>query len=392
MVHLLRFMRGQVRFTVQGGFAQRLLNLCTRAQLSLWEIVPTPFGFTACANASDYRAICRLAKRVGAKVRIAEKSGLRFWIFQNRKRWGMFLGGAGFAALLCTMSLFVWTIRFEGLAGMEETVLRYQLAQLGVREGVRHSTIDADYVERSMMVQNDALSWIAVNVQGSTVTVKLKERTVPMESAHSVEHPANIVALHGGIVREVQTYTGQEVVQIGDTVAAGDLLISGVVEFQNGKSAVRRATGRVVIEHDAALEAAVPLREKVLVPTEEVIQQCALEVLGKRIPLSLQGPPKEPSRPYAAQKRLTVFGVQLPVTLHLTAYQLLEEQLLCRSEEEARQQAEEELQLLEELQLQNAEVLERTVTGRLEDGVFILSGRYLVQEDAGVQREFSVGS
>lgn len=390
IVRIIRYIRGYVRFRAQGGFAQRLISLCVNERVRLWDIKANDLGFEANTFARDYKRMPKLAKKTSTRVRVIQKCGLWYLAFQNRKRWGLMLGTVSFIALLSLLSLFVWTVEIEGCVTIPEEQLRAQLSELGVREGVLHSSIEADTVQRSMLVQNEGLSWIAVNVEGSAVHIKVKERVYPPDKVHDHSRPANVVALYGGVVREIEVYTGQGVVQKGDTVAAGDLLISGIIEMQNGRTAIKRATGKVMVERSEILSTAVPLEQYVMAPEQSPVTRRSIELMGLNIPLYISPAPSENVNVYEASKRIEVFGVRLPIAIKNTTYEKLTETKLVLTEEQARQQAERELVELEKTQLVGAEILEKNAAARLEDGVFLLECRYRICEDVGILKEFLI--
>ena len=124
------------------------------------------------------------------------------------------------------------------------------------------------------------------------------------------------------------------------------MLIGAIVETTNGRSSVKQASGRVMIEHEEDLAVAVPLTEQMLLPTGEVRQVRSLEFCGLEIPL---GPdPVGETRAETREHRLTAFGTPLPVVLIVREHSLLEEQEVTRTEAEAEALAEQQLAELEQ--------------------------------------------
>ena len=287
------------------------------------------------------------------------------------------------------LSRFLWVVRIDGtLEHYTEAQLREQLREYGLREGTLVSELDAASIEQSMMIANDDLAFIAVNLRGSTAEVIVRPRTRIEEEPGTGGQPANVVSLYDGVVRSIEVYSGTPQVKVGDTVCAGDLLIGAIVETTNGRSSVKQASGRVMIEHEEDLAVAVPLTEQMLLPTGEVRQVRSLEFCGLEIPL---GPdPVGETRTETREHRLTAFGTPLPVVLIVREHSLLEEQEVTRTEAEAEALAEQQLAELEQTQLGQAEVLERVLTGTVDGNVFLLRGHYLVLEDAALERQFEV--
>lgn len=385
-----RALTGRVRFQAEGGFALRLPGECARAGIWLENLTLTPLGFIAEVRPSDYKRIARLAKKTRTRVHLLEKHGLGLWWFHHRERRWFFLGLAAGLALIVLWGRFLWVIDIDGeLEHYTEADLRVQLASFGLREGAVTAELDPGWIEREMMIANDDLAFIAVNFRGSLAEVIVRQRERAEPEPGTGGRPANVVSLYDGVVRSVEVTSGSPQVEVGDTVRAGDLLISAIVETQNGVSTVHQASGRVLIEHEAYLSTAVPLAEEVLVPTGERRVCRSLTLFGMELPLSF-GSPAGPYLLTAREKQLSAFGVPLPVQLTVREYRLAERTERHHTEAEAEALAEEALQALEAEQFSDAEILERVPSGRLEGDTFLLTARYLLLEDAALERSFEV--
>lgn len=387
MDQLYRRFRGTVRFTAEGGHALRMPGLLAADGIPLYGVTPTDLGFEAEIAAEHYRKAAKAARRTGTRIRLREKHGISFWLFQNRKRRGLFAGILAAVLVMAFLSRFLWVVRIDGtLEHYTEAQLREQLREYGLREGTLVSELDAASIEQSMMIANDDLAFIAVNLRGSTAEVIVRPRTRIEEEPGTGGQPANVVSLYDGVVRSIEVYSGTPQVKVGDTVCAGDLLIGAIVETTNGRSSVKQASGRVMIEHEEDLAVAVPLTEQMLLPTGEVRQVRSLEFCGLEIPLGSD--PVGETRTETREHRLTAFGTPLPVVLIVREHSLLEEQEVTHTEAEAEALAEQQLAELEQTQLGQAEVLERVLTGTVDGNVFLLRGHYLVLEDAALERQF----
>ncbi len=382
---------GMVRFSAAGGHALRMLPLCAQNGIILRDIKATDLGFEASVRIPDYRKVAGYARKTGTKLHILEKRGWQIWLFQNRRRYGLFAGLLAAAGLLYALSRFIWIIEISGtLENFSSWEIKEQLRQFGLYEGVLASSLTAEDIERGMMVYNDDLAFIAVNIRGSAVEVIVRQRTRTPSKEHDDSTPANVVSLYDGVVRSIEVYTGRGQVQAGDTVRAGDLLISAVAETQNGRSALKHATGKVLIEHEADLSVAVPLNEPIMVPTGGSKTVRFLEVCGREFPVLPYSLGEQEYEVLEREKQLTAFGTALPVVLRTREYRFLTPGRLQRTEREAADLAEEKLLELESAQLSGAEILQRTLTGRVDGNSFLLTAHYLVLEDAALEKDFSI--
>ena len=386
---LYRHAHGTVRFAAEGGHALRMPSLLSADGIPLYHVTPTDLGFEAEVDARHYRQAAKAARRTGTRIHLLQKIGLPFWLFRNRERWGVVAGALLAVLVMAFLSRFLWVVQIDGeLEHYTEAQLRSQLRDYGLREGSVLSGLDASAIEQSMMIANDDLAYIAVNFRGSTAEVIVRPRVRAEPAPGTGGQPANVVSLYDGVVRSVEVYAGIPQVQVGDTVRAGDLLIGAIVETANGRSSIKQAAGRVKVEHEETLSAAVPFTEQQLRPTGEVRRVRSLVFCGLEIPL---GPtPSGEVRTEIQERQLPAFGTPLPVVLRLQKHHLLQEQEVIRTEAEAAALAEKKLTELEQTQLGQAEIRERVLTGRTEGNTFLVEAHYLVLEDAALERQFEV--
>ncbi len=367
MTRLLRYLRGTVKIRVTGGFVERFINLCAHNGIPLWKAHRTGGVYTAVTLAGKYKAMRPLAKTAGVKLRLAGKYGLPFIRIRYRRRWGLLVGLVAIVVMLLFMSAFIWSIRIEPTQTVEEYVLRENLAQLGVRVGALRRDLDARDIERQMLLRVPELSWIALNITGSGVTVELTERTAPPDAV-DVTIPHNVIATASGQIKAMEVYEGQALVKVGDAVAAGDILVSGLVESTGALGGpvttvrMAHARARVVAEIAETVEIVVPLQTTELqpAPNAAVIRHQSLNLGLVVIPLSVGAPPKEPYKREQAETPLRLLGQSLPFSLRQTIYLPLREVSVTRTPEEALAKAQDDMIVEEKLRYSDCEILQRT--------------------------------
>jgi len=104
IIKLLRRLRGFVRFSLKGGFPERLISLASREGIKIRDIHKTNEGISAYASASDYKRLRRHARNCGCRMRVERKYGLPFFFQRNRKRKGLLLGAVAALILLILFS------------------------------------------------------------------------------------------------------------------------------------------------------------------------------------------------------------------------------------------------------------------------------------------------
>ena len=93
------------------------------------------------------------------------------------------------------------------------------------------------------MLNTDKFSWASFNVQGSVLTVELKKS----KNINKTKSPTNLSAGYDGVIKKIDVKSGTSMVKVGDAVAKGDLLVSGIVENLNSTSYVN-SKGTIIAE------------------------------------------------------------------------------------------------------------------------------------------------
>jgi similar to stage IV sporulation protein len=110
-----------------------------------------------------------------------------------------------------------------------------KLAGYGIKPGTVKYGIDTKKLAGSLMLDIKELSWVGVTVKGTKVKIQVDERFLPPPMVPKTE-PCNIVARRDGIIKSIVSKAGFDVAKAGDTVAKGQLLVTGVVPGRDEKA------------------------------------------------------------------------------------------------------------------------------------------------------------
>ena len=83
-----------------------------------------------------------------------------------------------------------------------------------------------------MVLQISELSWVSFEIRGTRAKLFVEERRQP-PSLIPRNMPCNIIAKRDGLISSIVVKNGQEMVEEGDTVIKGQLLVSGVIENEH---------------------------------------------------------------------------------------------------------------------------------------------------------------
>ena len=230
---LIRYCRGTLQFTAAGPYPERFLNLCSGGGVGLWNTRRTAEGVTACCAQCHRSRLEYYAQKSGCRLETVRCTGMKSTARRYRRRTGLWVGAALLAEGLLVMGRFVWRVEIRGTEQLDPAVITAALAEYGVHPGVLARKIDARTVERRMQIRFAEIAWITVNVEGSRVTAILEE-AVPPPAVVEDGIPTNLIAGETGFITRVEVQNGNAVVKPGDSVLAGDLLVSGIMDNQMG--------------------------------------------------------------------------------------------------------------------------------------------------------------
>ncbi len=281
MLQLLRYLRGYVKFIITGSFPQRIINSCKIQKIPLWDIVPKDKSISAKAYAKDYKRIKHLRKSRNTKFAISEKHGIPFSLSKLKKRYGILLGAAASLILLSFLTSRIWIINVNTENPALKTEILSCLESLGIKKGVKSSSIDVKNAQRKLMILENKLAWDSLNIKGCKLMVETSEKENPPPKEFSKEKHSDIIAECDGHIVYMEIRNGQSLCQKGDTVGKGDILVSGTMVDQYGGIRCVYSTGKVYALCSQSITAAVPKKEKLPVPTEKSFSQYRF-ILGDR--------------------------------------------------------------------------------------------------------------
>ena len=245
---------GAVRLELTGSFPEGFLNACAMEGLTLWEMrVRDACTLELSAYETEMPELEKLAARCGCEWRLLAEKGGKGSRRRLRRRSLLLLSLALSGLLLLASSLFLWEIELQGNQKLTEGEVRRALAACGVTEGSFWPSISTDLVRSRMLTELPELGWMTVNISGSRALVLLSERREKPE-IYRERQPGDVVAAEGGIVRRASVLEGTALVKPGQTVAAGELLVSGWRESLSGEG--RWVCARAEIEADTVREIA----------------------------------------------------------------------------------------------------------------------------------------
>lgn len=289
MKRLMNFLRGMVTLTVTGPFPERLINLCAQEEIDFWAVTWLDMNTLRLTTRRRTLTLLReLAERVGCQIQVEGRRGLPDFLLRFRKRYAFLVGLTLSLCAVAVLSQFVLTIEVTGNERVPTAVILTQLRQLGVKTGVYGPSIERQQVAQEALLKLEELSWMGINLHGTRLEVIVRER-IPAPERVDEKGYYDIVAEADGIITQVEAELGDAVVKEGDTVLAGETLISGTVTMeppqysdQPARYYQTHARGRVWARTWRTLTAAIPVQAEVKAYTGERVNGWTIEWMGRR--------------------------------------------------------------------------------------------------------------
>lgn len=379
-LNILRWLRGTVGFIITGAFPERLITACQQMGIAVWSAKRKNDAIEAKTYAADYKKLRPIAKKTRVRIRLTEKRG--FFIYRKRffRRKGLVLGAAAAAMLMVLASARIWRIEVIGCDDNTAREIREELFEQGIKLGIKKKSIDAKTEQRKMRLFDDRISWIALNVIGSTLYVELSEQTPAPEPIDPDDRVANIIAECDGQIKYLEIYDGKAMVEVGETVSRGDIIVSGIMEDQYGKKQFKFARAKVMAQCYEKRDVVVSLSQPMWEKSGRAKRCFSIEFNGKSYPL-FGKVPDSACKISASREEKAFF------TLVTTEYTPVRLKKITLSEREAKERA---MELLEKNENSGQKVISRQRQGRLVGSSYILTEQKLVEKDIAKTAEIEL--
>mgnify|MGYP000117921514 CR=1 FL=1 len=225
---ILSYLGGFVTISVPEECLERFINMATARGIFLWGIMETGADRVALkVRLSGVRPMRHVARMTRCRFRIEARAGLPFVIGRLKRRKTLLGGALLFMVVLYMLSSFIWEIKVTGHKRVDEQVIEQLARQSGLYRGALRWAVNERAVEDVILRQVPGLSWVSVHIEGTRARIEVVEKKLPPRDG--AERPFDVVADKDGLVKEILVFSGHPLVKEGDTVAAGQVLISAAV-------------------------------------------------------------------------------------------------------------------------------------------------------------------
>lgn len=241
LLSLMKYMRGYLILTVTGTSAERYLNLCCRNNILIWNLTPCKEkkGYRFCMSLQGYRKTREIQKRTHTKVCIQNKCGLPFFLYHHRCRKLFALGIVSAASLIIYSSAFIWKVEINGVNSLSSDTILSWLESEHQSYGTKKKDINCSTLEAKLRNTFHNIAWTSVKIEGTKLTVDITESLpIDKQAVLPSEGAWDIVSNEKAVITKICTRSGKPLVEKGDSVSAGAILVLGELEILNDSGEV----------------------------------------------------------------------------------------------------------------------------------------------------------
>lgn len=227
---LIRLIVGYVRIEVEGYYIERFINICTNKKILIWNLKREKgVKLYLSIGINDFKKLSAIARKTNCKVKILRKRGVPFLLnrYKKRKLFAIFL--ILILALIFTSSRYVWNVDISIKDNLELENISEDIENLGITRGIPKNRIDTEKVINELRIQRDDIAWVGIDIVGTSVKISIVKADKSPDIIKNTDY-CNIVAKKAGTIQKITAQNGTAVVNVGDTVQKGDILIAGYME------------------------------------------------------------------------------------------------------------------------------------------------------------------
>ena len=256
----------------------RFLNLCSRNGIHLWRITyDMEQSLRANLRLRDFYDLKPYLRKTKTKLHIVAKKGFPFWCHRHpRLKWFFSICFCLLCAGIYSLS-FIWNIEIIGNAKVSTQEIMECLQENQVSVGLKKDSVDCSGLEILLRERFHQLGWVSVYFEDTNLCVEVKESLYDTidHSKEKENGKYNLIANKDAEIASIVTRAGKAVVQKGQSVKKGDVLVLGESEIFDDNGEIKETLyfkADALIYGDVFYEIEIPLTE---------MEIAALKIAGK---------------------------------------------------------------------------------------------------------------
>ncbi len=234
LIKFFYFLHGYVIIEADSKNIFSFLKLCSETGISVYNIVRKN-NYTFTVLRKDLKAVLHAGKDSGADFTSVKICGLPNIIQKLRSRVCFCVGAAVFVLFFSVSSMFLWSVEVSEDCGIDPLEVKKSLSEIGVKPGSLLFTLPDNREMKEKLINSfDNVPWAWVYINGVKARVVIHTGTVA-PTVVKKNAPCDIVAKRDGFIIKISERNGMKVINEGNAVKAGEVVISGYVDTGEDK-------------------------------------------------------------------------------------------------------------------------------------------------------------
>lgn len=385
LTKIINFFRGVITVKISGTRCEQVLSILHRNNVNLYKMYrPDEQSVCFAIFEKHFEKLQKICADYRMDVDVLKMSSAKSVFGRYKKRWGIAAGLLLMIGMLAVFNCFIWDVQVSGCdEKMSEADVKLKFERLGIGVGSLRFGKDISALENQFLLENDEVIWVSVNMRFTTAYIELRERNGKQVEIYDFDSPCDIVAARDGQIVSMVVSSGVPLVEVGDSVCAGDKLVSREYIDRYGGTILVHSIAIIQAKTNRKIEVSVPLSEEVHTATGEQKSFFTLEVFNFKIPLYFEEKISynnyDKTEGYSCLKLGRDFA--LPFSLSRVTYTEVKIETKEIDTTLAKASALSKLTALEKEQLSKVEILNKNITEQVVDGNLILTADYECVED-----------
>lgn len=232
------------RFRAEGLNIERLIRQAGEQGIILHALRRKGRTISGTVAEEQLAALEALSRRGGWRMIPGGRVGLGRLADQARTRLGLVIGGVVVGMMIAAASQMMWRVEVIG-SGTYAADIRQYLTETNIQPVCWKHRVDTGKLRDALEWRYPQVAWIETGWRGVTLQIRVVEGTSPGKTL-SIEGGCDVVAARDGIVSSIVTVAGTPVVQPGEIVRKGQVLIRGSERIAQGETRQVAARGTVM--------------------------------------------------------------------------------------------------------------------------------------------------
>ncbi|MBO5109989.1 MAG: sporulation protein YqfD [Clostridia bacterium] len=280
-MHLIHWIIGYYTVTLPTQAYNQARKILLSNSIHFFDFRLSPNGSTFCISTRQYRQTQRLLSSI--RPTYSSIRGLPALFLSHRSRWGIPVGVFIAAFLFFSTQNIVWKINISGNDSISCESILTELSNAGFHVGSKIDPDDLDQLHNQILATSSDIAWISINLSGVVANVEVREHQKATPSTPPESALSNIVASADGLIHQINVKSGKRVVEIGQVVKKGELLISGISDSQTLGARYEQAEGEVYAYINKEIIVTTPTQSLEKVYTGKEFRKIRLNFFGKSI-------------------------------------------------------------------------------------------------------------